>query len=513
MADAPPQCQADCYAILNEALNLIRTFPRTIESQKRLCLILLQYFQEDHVASAHFRSMICYGQTGTSVSMEELNKYVIIPSSSYEYCLGGPVSHAPIQFQAINSDIRRQLRASTLAQAHQSIKFLLDHIILHHERKADLEYYCTSRDVPLKWFNAILGITDRSETKSIHIPQLEELRLRVEKSLTYSFLAKADQPMSHFFSPASGLAWSAPDDAVDFEELYLVSCSKFPGHLSTLLQKEDVYLDELAGADVPYFDPLVAARFQAMYDQSPSHHVEGINLMRGPDGTKLGGTVLALHQYLSPRFLAYYTMDQNSCSYMEDIRSSHKKDRKVRIASMHHDNSKPIWLQFGATSDVFLYLSQTASVGEQLWLKVVNYLTQLLSAFVNSELKGGVFGKRVPRNKLVSLPVFTELVLNASVPKDGNFGPHDDDKPGLSHAADPRYSRSNLVVPTLCIQNYAQATTSISWAPKDDPTHTTGVVFQECALVHCQLLYVQEYFIHWVRLQFRLFDYCVKVFE
>jgi hypothetical protein len=72
-------------------------------------------------------------------------------------------------------------------------------------------------------------------------------------------------------------------------------------------------------------------------------------------------------------------------------------------------------------------------------------------AYINSELKKGVLGKRVPKNQLVTLPVFTELVLNASVPKDGNFGPHDDNKPGLSHAADPRYSGSNLIVPTLCI--------------------------------------------------------------
>jgi hypothetical protein len=238
------------------------------------------------------------------------------------------------------------------------------------------------------------------------LPSLEELRLQVEKSISYSFSAKAANPKVHFISPASGVAWCPASDVEveehNFEDLVLEACSKFPAHLSILLQEDGQYLDELACVHIPYFDPMVAARFQSMYDQSPSRHLEGIDLMRGKDSHKLGGTTLALHQYLSPAFLAYYTADQDSCSYMQDIRSSHKKDRKVRVASTRHDNSKPIWLQFGATSDVFLYLSQTASVGEQLWLTVVNFVTQLLMAYINSELKKGVLGKRVPKNQLVS---------------------------------------------------------------------------------------------------------------
>jgi hypothetical protein len=111
------------------------------------------------------------------------------------------------------------------------------------------------------------------------------------------------------------MAWCpASDVEVDernFEDLVLEACSKFPAHLYSLLQEDGHYLDELAGVHIPYFDPMVAARFQAMYYQSPSQHLEGLDLMRGKDSHKLGGTTLALHQYLSPAFLAYYTADQD----------------------------------------------------------------------------------------------------------------------------------------------------------------------------------------------------------
>jgi hypothetical protein len=404
-------------------------------------MLLLQYFQDQGVTSADFRSTICYGRTGFPVSLEQFNKFVIQPRSNYEYFLAGPVAHVPFQFQATDSKRRIELRSATLSHAYQSINFLLDHIVLQHDRSTDLDYFRRKKDPPLSWFHAILGVTDRSLGNELELPCLEEMRVRVEKSIQHSFSAKVANPKAQFFSPASGMAWcpsaDLPVEDNNFEDLVLEACSKFPAVLSSLLQEADVYLDELAGAHVPYFDPNVAARFQAMYDQSPSRHLEGFDLMRGNDPKKLGGTILALHQYLSPAFLAYYTADQDSCSYMQDIRSIHKKDRKVRVASTRHNNSKPTWLQFGAKSDVFLYLSQTASVGEQLWLKIVNFVTQRLTVYVNSQLKSG---KKYSRNRQVTLPLFTELVLNASVPKDGNFGPHDDNKPGLSHAADPRFS-------------------------------------------------------------------------
>jgi hypothetical protein len=114
-----------------------------------------------------------------------------------------------------------------------------------------------------------------------------------------------------------------------------------------------------------------------MLDAAPPPHVETINLMNSKKSDELGGTVCAIHEYLSARFLAYYVVDHDaSCKYMVDIRPGHKKDRKIRVSSTKHVNTKPIWVQFGETSDVYLYFSQKASVAEEAWLWVTTYSFQ-----------------------------------------------------------------------------------------------------------------------------------------
>jgi hypothetical protein len=269
-----------------------------------------------------------------------------------------------------------------------------------------------------------------------------------------------------------------------------------------LLKDSDVYLDELAGVQLPTYDPALAARFQQMSDKCHNTRtVEGIFLKRGNDSeTSVGGTVVALHQYLSPAFLAYYTTDQDLCSYMDDIRSGHKKDQKVRVSSTHHVNTKPTWLQFGDTTDVYLYLSQKASVGEELWLKIVNFLLDHLMVFVNKQSKEGVGTMGwFPADKYLTVPTFGAIIAACSNPREGNYGIHSDKKPGLVHAATPGFSGFNLIVPTLCIQNHCQSTTTISWSSNKDPSRVAGKVEHELNLIHIQLVSVQEYFKHWVR--------------
>jgi hypothetical protein len=62
--------------------------------------------------------------------------------------------------------------------------------------------------------------------------------------------------------------------------------------------------------------------------------IEKDDLNKGPGpGSQLGGTVIAIHQHLSPEFLAYYLVDHDSaCSYMQDLKFVHKKDRKICVA-------------------------------------------------------------------------------------------------------------------------------------------------------------------------------------
>jgi hypothetical protein len=130
-------------------------------------------------------------------------------------------------------------------------------------------------------------------------------------------------------------------EKIDYEALYLKGCSDFPAFLADLLGP-DWYLDHLAGVDVGHYYPEVEARFQKMYDHAPPRHVDCHDLKLGNDSLEIGGTVVAIHQYISPSFLAYYTVDHDAtCAYMKDEPSSHKKEQKIRVASLDHADTLP----------------------------------------------------------------------------------------------------------------------------------------------------------------------------
>jgi hypothetical protein len=81
---------------------------------------------------------------------------------------------------------------------------------------------------------------------------------------------------------------------------------------------------------------------------------------------------------------------------------------------------------------------------------------------------------------------------------DGNYGAHGDNRNGTVSKDDPEFSRFMLTVPTLCLQNYAQETTRISWCPRSDTKWVAGTVWQFFCLIHIQLIAVQEFFLHHV---------------
>jgi hypothetical protein len=212
--------------------------------------------------------------------------------------------------------------------------------------------------------------------------------------------------------------------------------------------------------------------------------------------------VVAIHQYISPSFLAYYTVDHNAvCLYMTDERSSHKKDRKIRVAALDRVDTKPIWLQFGDTTDVYLYLSQKASAAEEKWLSIVNFVMNLLVEFVNNRIKVQ-HGTRVRELELMRKRDYRVAVCSASNPLEGNFGWHQDGKNGIVVIGDAQYSTFQLMVPTLCLQNYSHPNTKIEWAPINQPTYTACTVVQECILFHIQLLAVNEKFKHHVSVHY-----------
>jgi hypothetical protein len=84
---------------------------------------------------------------------------------------------------------------------------------------------------------------------------------------------------------------------------------------------------------------------------------------------------------------------------MTDECSSHKKDRKIQVALLDHVDTKPIWLQSGDSTDVYLYLLQKVSAAKEKWFSIVNFVMNLLVGFVNKRIKKQHGSAKVGNNK------------------------------------------------------------------------------------------------------------------
>jgi hypothetical protein len=497
-----PESQHDCYVLLEETLRLAHLNTHTLKSQQRLNFLLVSYFQDD-AGGACFRSMLCYGRDDLLVSTKEFNEFAVLPRSHFFMELHSSTVNIPIRFHRVGLTKRKELQLHTLKAAQASVDFVLAYLIRHADfGDKDIAYFHKNRKIPLSWKNGILALPPRAKhLKIVDLPTLEDIQSRICESLEFSCTQKKNNPMSKFFTEESAWAWktNASNSAgkIDYQALYLKGCSEFPSYLGELLGP-DQYLDQLAGVDVGHLYPEVEARFEKMYMHAPPRRVSKQDLMLGKGSSEIGGTVVALHQYVSPSFLAFYTVDHDSsCAYMKDVRSSRKKQRKIRVASLDHVDTLPTWLQFGDTTEVYLYLSQKASVAEEKWLFVVNFVMNLLVDFVNSAIKAEHGGK-VRQFELLRKRDYRVAVGSASNPAEGNFGWHQDGKNGIVVVGDTNYSTFQLMVPTLCLQNYSHSNTTIEWAPISEPNFIAGTVTQECILLHIQLLGVNEKFRHHV---------------
>jgi hypothetical protein len=401
----------------------------------------------------------------------------------------------------IDSAIRVELNKNIFIWGYKMVDFVLNFVTLSHPRYSEILFFRKSR-IPDKWKNGILGKHNRKTLEPFCLPSILTIQTRIQEAIEFSFLQKLSNPFSFFFNQASGLSWlpssSPPPVVIDYEKITLESVSLFSQHLDSLLHDSQQTLDELAGVVILVKHPPVVRAVRRLMKLAPPPHVEKIDLKtrRGPDG-KLGGTVIAIHQFLSAEFLAYYLVDHDSaCAYMQDIRSAHKKDRKLRVASIHHVSNQPIWLQFGSGDSAYLYLSRAASAAEEKWLIIVNYVMNLLVQFVNTSIESACLPHNVPKDKLLRLRQYGTLVGNTGHPSTGNYGRHHDAKPGLVDPSDPSYSRFQIMVPTLCLQNHPVSNTRISWFPNEDPTWAAGSVSHEFCLFHIQGVGVQEHFEH-----------------
>jgi hypothetical protein len=237
---------------------------------------------------------------------------------------------------------------------------------------------------------------------------MNAIQSHVQVALEYSFQHKVTRPNSKFFSEASGVSWqqsATPSLELDYEKLTLQAVSQFSAHLENLLADTGLTLDQMAGVVIVEEYPQVFAAITRLLEQAPPPRIEKHDLNKGPGpNSQLCGTVIVMHQNLSPEFLAYYLVDHDyAYSYMQDLRSVHKKDRKIRVASLHHVSTKPIWLQFGDKVNTYLYLSHKVSAAEEKWLFIVNYVMKLLVDFVIARLIRDSPGQVAPADKLLRI--------------------------------------------------------------------------------------------------------------
>jgi hypothetical protein len=279
----------------------------------------------------------------------------------------------------------------------------------------------------------------------------------------------------------------------------LQCCSEFPAHLNGVLQSKNTTLDQLAGSSVPHTRHYgVEAMVQDAYDKGATKCGMEWHDLPLPDKT-LGGTVFAMHNgMLSAQWIASYLVDTDNNFFMKDVRAKllNEKERMLRVFSIDHTHDKPSWMQFGEKKKIFLYLSQRASAAEEGWLKIANYVINLLIEYINNKLATDMKGKDY-RLEPVEYTVGVSSIANPSL---GLFGLHSDSKPGIVDSGVLSYSKFMLMVPTLAIQNHWAETCEISWVGKDDISGPKLCsIRHDFVIAHWQLLNVNASFLHQVR--------------
>ena len=148
-------------------------------------------------------------------------------------------------------------------------------------------------------------------------------------------------------------------------------------------------------------------------------------------------------------------------------------NRAYRFASSIHkdDGNHPSWILFGDDASSNLILSQPARSAEISLLRIVNYIHNIYTDYLHFHMETSTCTEIVEKWGLPEHPegFYDSLMTMVSNPADSNYGEHDDGKPGLcsfdtfedGEMKPNKYSKFNLVVPTVVIQNHTKKTTSV----------------------------------------------------
>jgi hypothetical protein len=401
-------------------------------------------------------------------------------------------------FRLVTVDRCAEQEKNKLDLAHSSADFVLAHLVKCHPQFTLTERFVSK--IPKQWKNCILGKLDRSSLRTFYVPNLDELKHRITKSLDYGLERKRTTPSSHLFCADTGKAWQKPrgNDDFDINAFYLKSCSQFPEYLRNLLQEKGTTLDKLAGVEPSSRHPEIE---QVVRDACAAAQTRGVEShdMFLEDGTTLGGSILALHNgCLSAEWLASYLVDTDNNSFMEDCgaKALHGTARLLRVCSNYHTVETPPWFQMGEHNSAYLYLSQSASAAKTGWLRIASYLIKLEIDHITFQLS------KIPGTKKYWLDP-EEHVIDASVialghPSDSSFKLHTDLRNGLTDPTEPGCSQFFLQVPTLAIASFMSKSSHVSWflngaALESKPS---AVISQDFLTVHFQMMAVQFNFKH-----------------
>jgi hypothetical protein len=306
----------------------------TPSSDKRLFSLLQSCFQDDSAGSA-FRSMTCFGSNDAPASFDDFDRHAIGPSTNCCHYLARPDPSTSHLFRLVAVDRRAEQEKNKLALAHSSVDFVFAHLVKHHPQFTLTEQFLSN--IPKQWKNCILGKLDRSSLRASYVPNLDELKQRITKSLDCGLERKRTTPSSHLFCADTGKAWQNPkgNDDFDINAFCLKSCSQFPECLRNLLQEKGTALDKLAGMEPSSRHPEIK---KAVHDACAAAKTRGVEShdMFLEDGTTLGGSILALHNgCLSAEWVASCLVDTDNNSFMEDCRAKalHGTERLLWVCS------------------------------------------------------------------------------------------------------------------------------------------------------------------------------------
>jgi hypothetical protein len=496
MSDGPYSASS-CQVILEEIGPLLRLYNTSRQSLERLQVLVDEHLQ-DNSQGNDFRSYCCFGMPGKAVPLQQFNDLCILPASNYCVRLAHQESSGCIGPSKLELSEQNNFLHDFAVTAAKNIVLILEQ--LNHPRMDEIKELVPTEGIPLTWSLQIIGcIRNKNRLSPQDVPPLDVLRTRIRCSLDMAFVAVSDARAAgkrlKFFCQETGALWqSTNDDSFDAEAIYMKAGSEFKNLLQNLLNDTGQTFDELAGVKPTKRYPDVEKAVLEGFQSAQLKGMESLDL-RLDDG-EIGGTVIAMHNagFLSAQWIAAYLVDTDQNLFMADERALKKnnKERFLRIFASNHDFENPTWMQFGKKSGVYLYLSQRASAAEQSWLTIVSYIVNLLIDDINKRLDSET-GARFRLEQVL----YDVGVVSLADPSLGSYARHQDGFPGLIDPLVRGFSRYNLIVPTMGIQNHFAETSTISWYKKgDDKGKASGFVKHDFFIWHWQLPGVNHFFEH-----------------